>query len=201
MALALSLPFTAHAHAQILSAYVTSTNARVANVQTGTVASTPSGTFTNQYTSLFTSGIGGGVTFNFIPTGPVRVGFDVRGSTKPGTSGVDTALAGLRLGFKAPLIGLKPFVQASAGYLATRTANVSTVQTTGTTTTAVGGTFTNKYIAYQFLGGVDYRIFPFVDFRILEFGIGKGYNTGISFSSSNPSVTLLDINTGLVIHF
>jgi hypothetical protein len=79
------------AHSQILSAYVLSNNTHFSNVQTGSVYT--NGTYTNQFTSFFASGIGGGVTFNMLPIGPVRLGFDLRGSTKPGTTGADTGLA------------------------------------------------------------------------------------------------------------
>jgi hypothetical protein len=78
---------------------------------------------TEQYGSFWTSGVGGGVTFNFLPVGPVRLGLDLRGSTRPGSVGADTAMAGFKVGFNPPLIRLKPYIQAFAGYVGTRTTN------------------------------------------------------------------------------
>lgn len=183
--------------AQIISAYVTSANTHLSNVQTGSVYSGAAG-YQNQFTSYWTSGIGGGVTLGILPIGPVRLGFDVRGSTKPGTTGADTAFAGLKLGLKAPLIPIKPYVQVSGGYVATRTVNVSTSSIGGN---AVGGTFTNQYAAYEVLGGVDFKLIPFVDLRAVEVGFGKGYNVGGLTASGTSSMTLFTINTGLVVHF
>lgn len=176
-------------HAQVASIYATYSPGRFSNVPTGSV-STGSG-FQEQYASFWASGIGGGVTLNFLPVGPVRVGLDFRGSTRPGTVGADTAMVGLKVGFHPPLIRLKPYIQASGGYLATRTVNVSTGN--------AGGTFENKYAAWEVLGGVDVPLVPFLDFRVIELGGGTGVN---AFGGSNsPNISLFTVNTGLVLHF
>jgi hypothetical protein len=100
-------------------------------------------------------------------------------------------MAGLKLGFHPPLIRLKPYIQASGGYVATRTVNVSTG--------SAGGTFENKYAAWEVLGGVDIPLAPFFDFRVIELGGGTGVN---AFGSSNqPNISLFTVNTGLVLHF
>ena len=197
----------AAAHAQVFSAYATYSPTHVSNVETGSVAnpiptfSTPS--YTEQYASFTTSGIGGGVTFGILPLGPIHIGFDLRGSTRPGTVGTDTAMAGIRVQLKLPLLRFKPYVQASGGYLATRTVNVST--NVNGQSGIIGGTFTNQYAAYEILGGVDYKFLPFFDLRLIEIGGGKGYNTGVIFnttgSTAGNQATLLTINTGLVFHF
>jgi len=177
-------------HAQGISIYATSSNSRFSNVQTGALL-TPSGP-QNQYTNFWTSGIGGGVTFNIIPVGPVRVGLDLRGSTRPGTVGSDSAMAGIKVGFHPPLIRLKPYLQASGGYLATRTVNVSTGA-------PANSTFNNQYAAWEILGGIDVPIAPFLDFRAIELGGGTGVSV---FGSPNaPNVSLFTVNSGLVVHF
>ena len=186
---ALVLLCAAHVRAQIVSLYVTSSSARFSNVATGSIAATSG--FQEQYASFFTSGVGGGVTFNFLPVGPVKLGLDFRGSTRPGTVGADTAMAGFRVGFNPPLIRLKPYVQASGGYLATRTVNVST--------SSAGGTFNNKYAAWEILGGLDVPLAPFVDFRVIEVGGGQGID--VLGASNTPNVSLFTVNTGLVVHF
>ncbi|GAC1360808.1 MAG: hypothetical protein NVSMB3_08840 [Acidobacteriaceae bacterium] len=177
------------AHAQV-AIYGTFSALHVSNVQTGAVYSGSS--YQNQTTSFWAPGLGGGVTLNFLHLGPASLGFDFRGSTKPGTTGADTALGGLKLGFKAPLLPLQPYLQGSAGYLATRTPNVSTGS-------PAGSTFTNKYAAFELIGGVDLPIAPFFDLRLLEVGAGRGFHIGLGSGSYNP--TLFTVNSGLVFHF
>lgn len=174
--------------AQVAEVYVTSSSGHFSNVASGVVLSGSS--YHEQYKSFWTSGIGGGVTLNFLPVGPVRLGFDLRGSTRPGTSGADTAMAGLKLAFHPPLLKLKPYIQGSGGYLATRTVNVSSGSN--------GATFNNKYAAWEILGGVDVPVAPFIDFRAIELGGGTGVSL---FPTSTSNVSQFTINTGLVVHF
>jgi hypothetical protein len=177
--------------AQVASLYVTSSSSHLSNVLTGTLLP-PSGPGPQpQYTNFWTSGIGGGVTVNFLPVGPIKVGFDLRGSTRPGTTGADTAMAGLKVAFTPPLIHIKPYVQASGGYVATRTVNVSTGSN--------GTTFNNQYAAWEILGGVDIPLAPFLDLRAVEVGGGQGVS--VLGSSNSPNVSLFTINSGLVLHF
>lgn len=185
---ALFLLSSVAAHAQAVSIYATSSSAHFTNVQTGSVL-TGSG-YQEQYANFWASGVGGGVTLNFLPIGPVKLGFDFRGSTRPGTAGADTAMAGFRVAFNPPLIHLKPYVQASGGYVGTRTVNL---------TQTVGGTFTNKYAAWEILGGVDVPIASILDLRLIELGGGTGMTVGLS--SSQPNISLFTVNTGLVLHF
>jgi hypothetical protein len=183
------------AHAQAISIYATSSSNRFSNVQTGSVLTTSG--YQEQYTNFWASGIGGGLTLNFLPAGPVKLGFDLRGSTRPGTVGADTAMGGLRLAFSPPLLRLKPYVQASGGYVETRTVNASTTSTLPPQT--VGGTFTNRYAAWEILGGVDVPILPILDLRIIELGGGTGLN--VPGGSSTPNISLFSVNSGLVLHF
>ena len=173
--------------AQVASLYVTSSTGRFSNIQTG-VISTPSG-YEEQYTSFWTSGIGGGLTLNFLPVGPIKLGLDFRGSTHPGTVGADTAMAGFKVGFNPPLIRLKPYLQASGGYVATRTVNVS----------VNGATFDNRYAAWEILGGIDIPLAPFLDFRAVEVGGGTGIN--VPGGASTPNISLFTVNSGLVLRF
>jgi hypothetical protein len=176
-----------------LSLYVTSANNRVSNVETGS-ALTSSG-YQQQYTSFWTSGVGGGVSATFLPLGPVKVGFDLRGSTHPGTVGSDTAFGGIKVGINPPAIHIKPYIQASGGYIDTRTVNVSTSSINPTQT--VGGTFDNKYAAWEILGGIDLPLVHFIDLRLIEVGGGQAF--GILNNGPNPS--LFTLNTGLALHF
>ena len=166
------------AHGQVAMVYVTYAPIHLSNVQTGNQA---------QYTDFWASGVGGGVTINFLPLPVVSLGLDLRGSTKPGTVGADTAMVGLKLGIRPPVIRIKPYVQASAGYLGTRTYSTSI---------ATNSTSNNDYITWEILGGIDYPLMHFVDFRIVEVGAGQGWNTG-----SGGNANIFTVNTGLVLHF
>ena len=180
-------------HGQAFSVYVTSANSRFTNVQTGSVLTTSG--FQNRYTNFWASGIGGGVTLGLVPVGPIRFGLDLRGSTKPGTTGADTAMLGFKLAVKPPLLPIKPYIQASGGYVATRTVNVSTTSITSNQT--VGGTFNNKYAGWEILGGLDMPLAPFVDLRLVEVGGGAAYGV----TNNPPSISMFSINSGLVVHF
>jgi hypothetical protein len=176
---------SACARGQILSVYGTYSPVNASNVQTG-VTATSAGVLQTQYTSFWASGVGGGVTVNFLPLPVISLGMDFRGSTRPGTVGADTAMVGLKLGIHPPIIHIKPYIQGSAGYLDTRTVNVS----------GAGGTFNNQYITYEIMGGVDYPLMHFIDLRVIEIGGGKGFNI-----HSGADANLFTINTGLVLHF
>jgi len=166
-------------HAQAVSVYVTSASARFSNTPTGVPGQTG---------SFWASGIGGGLTLNTIPVGPVRFGIDLRGSTKPGTTGADTAMGGLRLQLKPPLSPVKPYIQASGGYVATRSRVAS-----GT------GSLENHYAAWEILGGLDVPLVPFFDVRLIEVGGGTGYR--VSGLSSASNISMFTVSSGLVFHF
>lgn len=184
------------ARAQGTIFYITSSSGRYSNVQTGLVM-TGSGS-QEQYTNFWTSGIGGGLTFSFPPIGPVRLGLDFRDSTRPGTVGSDTVLAGLKAGFYLPTLRLKPYFQASGGYVATRTHNISTDPSNPSQ--IVGGTFNNRYAAWEILGGIDSPVSRLIDVRLIE--VGGGYGTSVIGSSSSvPNITLFTFSSGVVFHF
>lgn len=193
LALALLAPafFAPVLNAQIVSVYATFSPVHVSNVASGAIIA--NGGFQTQTASFWASGIGGGVTLNFLHLGPATLGFDLRGSTKPGTVGADTALAGIKLGFHPPVIRFKPYVQGSAGYLATRSHFAGTDP-------PGSGPVVNKYVAYEVLAGLDYSLVHFVDLRLVEVGVGRGVLTGPNFGGS-PNATLLTVNTGVVVHF
>jgi hypothetical protein len=178
-------------HAQAVSIYGTYSPLHAGNVETGLLYSNTSG-FSPQYANFWTSGFGGGATFNFLRLPVFSLGLDLRGSTRPGTVGADTAMAGIKLGVKPPHFPIKPYIQGSLGYLATRTVNVTNAPTAEE---PIGGTRSHQYLAYEVLGGVDYPINHFIDYRIIEVGGGQPFNAG------SPRPNFLTINTGVVFHF
>jgi hypothetical protein len=184
--LSLSTLLIVPARAQV-AIYGTFSPVHFSNVQAGVIYTGTA--YQNQTASFWAPGVGGGVTLNFVHLGLATLGFDLRGSTKPGTSGADTAMGGIKLGFNPPLLHIKPYIQGSVGYLATRTANVSA---------AISGnsTFSNQSAVWEILGGIDYPLYHFVDYRIVEVGVGQGF---LNLGSYKP--TLFTINTGIVVHF
>jgi hypothetical protein len=191
--LLLALLATVTAHSQAVAIYGTFSPAHLSNVETGAVYSATSG-YVNQTTSYWSSGFGGGVTVNFLPIGPLRIGFDLRGSVKPGSIGANYALFGVKVGVHPPVLKIRPYGQFSVGYLSSSTTNVSTPagQTTGT----IGGTFGNKYAAWEIMGGLDYPLLSHLDVRVLELGGGGALSIGGSYKP-----TLFTVNSGLVVHF
>jgi hypothetical protein len=49
--------------------------------------------------------------------------------------------------------------------------------------------------------GVDKPLIPFLDFRVVEVGYSRAFNTGITFSGNNNNASLFSLATGLVAHF
>ncbi len=189
LAAALLTPLAART--QVISLYGTFSDTHLSGLINGTTGNVTSG-YTASTTSHWTPGFGVGATFGVLPIGPVHLGFDIRASIKPGNDGSDLILAGPRLGIKLPVIRLKPYIQASAGYLRTRTTIAHTPLPAGAQDTAT-------FAAYEFLGGVDYPIAPFIDIRVIELGGGQGISAFPSGPGSN--VSLFTVNSGLVVHF
>jgi hypothetical protein len=145
--------------------------------------------------SFWAPGVGGGITWNFVNTRPLTLGIDLRGSTKPGTPGADTAMIGFRIAGCSAYCVLKPYGQISFGYLGTRAKNTSPGYGG-----SVGGTFSSQYVAFEVLGGVDYSLRQHLDLRVIEIGVGKGDEFSL-FVTNPSSPTILTVNTGVVFHF
>jgi len=175
-------------HAQAISVYGTFTDPHVSGVRNGGAAPN------FDTTSFWAPGFGVGATLGIVPIGPIRLGFDLRGSSKPGTNGVDTGLAGVKLGIKIPFVAIKPYVQASGGYLGTR-AKI----TTGAPT---GGTSRDHFVGYEIFAGADIPIAPFFDLRAIEIGGGHAYNfSGLNDTAGNYSINVFTVSTGVVFRF
>jgi len=179
--------------AQVFSVYATYSATNATGLVNGTAGNVISG-YNPTTTSKFSSGAGAGITLGILPIGPVHLGFDLRGATKPGNDGFDLIMAGPRLGLKLPVVRLKPYVQASGGYLRTRTTLINSGLPPGTQLTADFG-------AFEVLGGVDYQLLPVLDLRLIEVGGGKAYEISAAGVNGTYQVSLFTINSGLVLHF
>ena len=121
-----------------------------------------------------------GPTFGFyddyLHAGPIRLGTDVRydilhgdGSTRQGL------LLGLRLAVKPPVLPIKPYIQASAGFEHTSHSNFATSGTNG---------------QYRIAGGVDWTLLPRFDWRVVEVGRGSLFGQGSTGITTNALTTL-----------
>jgi len=106
------------------------------------------------------------------------LGLDGRGAVVgKGTTKAISGLAGPRLTFKPHVLPVMPYVEALVG--------------AGDLKYEQGIAQTNATkLEYQFLGGLDWTIFPRVDWRLVEFSYG-----GFSGSALNPRT----LSTGIVV--
>ncbi|MEO6981514.1 MAG: hypothetical protein ABI072_00175 [Edaphobacter sp.] len=138
-------------------------------------------------------GGGGGVYYDFLRLGRVKLGADLRStltSTKRGAyissdgSGARlySTLGGIRAVFHTPFVPLRPYLQVSAGLGRTDYGLLP---------------LTNKN-NFQYMGyaGIDITLLPVMDFRLVEFGYG-GLNPMGTNSHNYP---IKSVSSGLVFH-
>jgi hypothetical protein len=148
-------------------------------------------------------GGGGGVFYNFKNFGSVKLGADVRGTiahTKRGAyinfngpgARLYSVLGGPRFEFRTPIKPLKPYVEglvglgrSDYGLYSGRPATVAPLPN------AIYSNF-----EYQGIAGLDIRLFPILDFRLVEFGYG-GLNPFGTYSHNYP---VKQVGAGVVIH-
>jgi hypothetical protein len=158
------------------------------------------------------AGIGGGVYYDFKTVGPVRLGLDLRAgdyhSNKSATSaaggnnatGFTNVLLGVRGSFHTPYSWLSPYVQASAGYArsnATLPFGASTVNPTG----VYSARTEDNFVQYEGFAGIDIHVFPAIDLRPVELGIGNMNRIGGSATiDSSGSIGVKSIGAAVVFH-
>jgi len=153
----------------------------------------------------------GGVYYDFRNIGPVRIGVDVRAgglhsnrsaSSSAGGSNIvsaQTFLGGLRGSIKTPITWLSPYAQISAGYTRSNvTEPVNLTLATSATNANPPRTY-DGFIQYEGFVGADVHVFPFLDVRPIELGIGNMNRAGTGNGST--SVGLLSIGAGFVLRF
>jgi hypothetical protein len=148
-------------------------------------------------------GGGGGVFYNFKTLGPVRLGVDVRGtiaSTKRGAyvnfngpgARLYSVLGGPRFTFHTPIKPLKPYVEGLVGLgRSDYGLYVGLPPSNAPVPTPIYSNF-----EYQGVAGLDIRLLPSLDFRLVEFGYG-GLNPFGTYSHNYP---VKQVGTGIVIH-
>lgn len=144
---------------------------------------------TNTQTTTWFYGPSAGIYYDFIHLGPVAFGADLRGNLLwANQEKYRSALFGLRLAVKPPLLPFRPYVQGSVGVGGPK----QDVYANGLT-----AHYSNKF-EYQVLGGLDYAFFNHLDWRVAEVGYGR--MTGIANGTSgNPAFTFVTISSGIVL--
>jgi hypothetical protein len=158
------------------------------------------------------AGVGGGVYYDFKTFGPVRLGLDLRAgdfhSNKSTTSaaggdnatGFTNVLLGVRGSFHTRYSWLSPYVQASAGYArsnATLPFGAATVSSTG----VYSARTEDNFLQYEGFAGIDIHVFPVIDLRPVELGIGNMNRVGSSAATDGPgSIGVKSIGAAIVFH-
>jgi hypothetical protein len=148
-------------------------------------------------------GGGGGIYYDFKTFGPIRLGADLRGTITDGKQGAQayfrgtgtriySTLGGVRASFHTPWVPVKPYVQVSAGLGRSDYGLFSA----GTGPNSSGGTVVHNNLQYEGFAGVDLRLLPIMDFRVVELG----YGALTSFGTNSHSYPIGTISTGVVFH-
>jgi hypothetical protein len=157
------------------------------------------------------AGFQAGAYYDFHNFGPMRFGVDFRGGTmhsnKSATSSaggsdstvLDNALLGVRGSFRTPISWLSPYVQVSAGY---GRSNATLPFGASLTTTTPLPRLEDSYIMYEGFAGLTIHIFPMLDLRPIEVGIGNMNRIGNSGATIDgpSSVGVLSIGGSVVFH-
>jgi hypothetical protein len=150
-----------------------------------------------------------GAYYDFRNVGPMRLGVDFRGgvmhSNKSATSSagggnstvLDNALLGVRGTFHTPISWLNPYAQVSVGYARSN----ATLPFGEDQTPPLQPRLEDNYIMYEGFAGLSIPIFPMIDLRPIELGIGNMNRVGSSGTVDGPSsVGVLSIGASVVFH-
>jgi hypothetical protein len=149
-----------------------------------------------------------GVYYDFLKLGPVKLGADLRGTLTSdkrgaysnfngGGSRLYSGLAGVRAVFHTPILAIKPYIQGSVGIA--RTNYGLLYNEAGITST--GGIVGNSIVLHnnfqaQGFAGVDFRVLPIMDFRVVELG----YGVINPFGTTSHNYPVGTISSGIVFH-
>jgi hypothetical protein len=200
---AAAIATTAIAHAQI-GVYGTVSVNRLSGIQGSPNAA---GSVVNN--SVDPIGGGAGVYYDFMKLGPIRLGADLRGTITDSKQGAYTTsrgagtriysgLGGIRAVFHTPFAALKPYIQASAGIGRSDYGlfTPNTTVTVGGSNVQITGEAIHNNLQYEGFAGVDFRVLPIMDFRVVELG----YGALTSFGASGHTYPIGTISSGIVFH-
>jgi hypothetical protein len=145
----------------------------------------------------------GGVYYDFMKLGPVKLGADVRGSiltTKRGAylnfngpgAHIYSVLGGVRGSFQTPVKSLKPYVQLSVGL---GRSDYGLYSSRPPSNQPLPNIIYNNF-QYEGLVGLDIKLLPVLDWRVAEFGYG-GLDPFGTYSHNYP---IKQVSMGFVVH-
>ena len=136
-------------------------------------------------------GFGAGATYNFPIQSRLTAGIDLRGAVAPSDYGGSMGTASLRFGFVPHHNRLKPYLQIGGGFVTAKTPSY-VAYGIPSSDTVQKQSFTNGALALAL--GLDVRILPSFDWRLLEIQSAAGGNT-----SNNTGMAA--VSTGIVYCF
>jgi hypothetical protein len=145
----------------------------------------------------------GGVYYDFMKLGPVKLGADLRGSiltTKRGAyinfngpgAHIYSVLGGVRGSFQTPVKSLKPYLQISMGL---GRSDYGLYSGRPASSQPLPNIIYNNF-QYEGLAGLDIKLLPILDWRVAEFGYG-GLDPFGTYSHNYP---IKQVSMGFVVH-
>jgi hypothetical protein len=145
----------------------------------------------------------GGVFYDFMKVGPMRLGADLRGSiltTKRGGyvnfngpgARIYSVLGGVRGAFNTPVKSLKPYLQVSVGL---GRSDYGLYSSRPASNQPLPNQIFNNF-EYEGLAGLDIKLLPIMDWRVAEFGYG-GLDPFGTYSHNYP---IKQVSMGFVFH-
>lgn len=199
----------AHAQAAVYGTFTVNQLSGIKN-SPAIPACTPSSTnFCPTYNDSFVP-LGGtfGAYYDFLHLGPVKLGVDGRGTFTTAKRGAEkesngtggrlySGLGGVRAVFHTRWVPIRPYVEGAAGIARTDYGVSNFVSSPSGQITYQSGQITLRN-NFQYMGyaGVDIRLLPVMDFRLVEFGYG-GLNPLGTGSHNYPVKT---VSSGIVFH-
>lgn len=195
-AVAVAIPVSAHAQVGVYGMFTVD---RLSNIVSSPLPlNSTASTFARKDTVDPLGGTGG-VYYDFLKLGPVKLGADLRGSilsTKRGAyinfngpgARIYSVLGGVRASFHTPVKSLKPYIQGSVG-LGRSDYGLSN-------TTSTGQVVLYNNFEYEGLAGLDIKLLPVLDWRVAEFGYG-----GLDpFGTNSHNYPIKQVSMGFVFH-
>ena len=191
MGLGTGLGCAAAAHGQA-GVYIGYTGTRLSGIECSVTSTAPcgSGAQPGSNGNVNPSGIQFGGYYDFKTVGPVRLGLDLRAAIfirtsrrrvlrRSGHDGLPQWVAGCAGSFHTKYSWLSPYAQVSVGYARSN----ATESPFGVPNTLPDQTIQPRYednfLIYQGFVGVDIHVFPLIDLRPVELGIGNMNRFGV----------------------
>ena len=201
---AVALTSTASAYAQF-GVYGEFTVDRLSNIASSPVPLPPNSTDQAFMRANTVDPLGGtgGVYYDFLKLGPVKLGVDARGSilhTKRGAyvnfdgpgARIYSVLGGVRASFQTPIKSLKPYIQGSVGL---GRSDYGLYSGRPASDAPLPNIIYSNF-EYEGLAGLDVKLFPIMDWRVAELGYG-GLNPFGGLSHNYP---IKQVSMGFVFH-